>query len=95
LIIWQIFWANFCPKKKTLVRRGNIWGVSKYPHSLSQKISSEEDVWSATSKFLVSLNFFFFWFLFWVKFFDFAEVANVCSKNIFYNGKNFISLIKL
>ncbi len=65
--------------------------MSNYQHSISQKIASE-NVWSATSKFLASF-FFFFWFLFWGKFSDFAKVANVCSKNIFYNGKNFISLV--
>jgi hypothetical protein len=77
-------------EKKTLVRRGHIWGVSKYQHSPSQKIASEENVWSATSKFIVS---FFFWFLFWGNCFDFGKVANVCSENIFYNGKKFISLV--
>jgi hypothetical protein len=50
--------------KKTLVRRGHIWGVSKYQHSISQKIASEENVWSATSKFQVSFFFLKFGFCF-------------------------------
>jgi hypothetical protein len=31
--------------------------VSKYEHAPSQKIASEENAWSATSKFLVSFLF--------------------------------------
>ncbi len=76
--------------KKTLVRRGQIWGVSKYQHSISQKIASEENVWIDTSKFLLFFFFFFFGFCFGG---SFLILQNVCSKNIFYNWKKFISLI--